>query len=116
METIKWENRWGEEMRTEKIYGRLIHSDGTIESKTTYYFDSLEELLDFRDTIDKMHLVDLDKTTIEVCKYVKFERSMIEGDKENEECINCRHKTFDEDKEVCVNCGSCMNLWSSEEE
>ena len=32
------------------------------------------------------------------------------------ECISCRHKTFDEDKEVCVNCGSCMNLWSSEEE
>jgi len=30
------------------------------------------------------------------------------------ECISCRHKTFDEDKEVCVNCGSGMNLWSAE--
>tara|TARA_R100001530_G_C4298801_1_gene149925 strand:+ start:785 stop:1096 length:312 start_codon:yes stop_codon:yes gene_type:complete len=103
-------------MRTVRSYGGLVHQDGTIESKTTYYFDSLEELFDFRDVMDEKHLVDLSKSTIEVCKYVEFNRSMIEGDKENEECINCRHKTFDEDKEVCVNCGSCMNLWSSEEE
>lgn len=31
------------------------------------------------------------------------------------ECINCRQKTFDDEKEVCVNCGSGMTLWGDEE-
>ena len=82
METNKWRNRRGEEMRTVRSYGSLVHQDGTIESKTTYYFDSLSELFDFRETIDERHLVDLEKISIEICKYVKFERSMIEGGEE----------------------------------
>ena len=82
METIKRKNRWGEEMRTVRSYGNLIHEDGTIESKTTYYFDSLSELLDFRDTLNALHLVDIDKSKIEIKEYVQFERSMIEGDEE----------------------------------
>jgi ribosomal protein L37E len=28
------------------------------------------------------------------------------------ECIRCKESTFDEKKEVCLNCGSSMNLWS----
>tara|TARA_R100000988_G_scaffold102731_2_gene79204 strand:- start:252 stop:464 length:213 start_codon:yes stop_codon:yes gene_type:complete len=69
-------------MRTVRSYGNLIHEDGTIESKTTYYFDSLSELLDFRDTLNALHLVDIDKSTIEIKEYVQFERSMIEGGEE----------------------------------
>jgi len=32
-----------------------------------------------------------------------------------EECITCRNKTFDIEKEICIKCGSGMNLWSEEE-
>ena len=28
------------------------------------------------------------------------------------ECVACKEKTFDENKEVCTNCGSGMTLWS----
>lgn len=31
------------------------------------------------------------------------------------ECINCKQKTFDDSKEVCINCGSGMTLWGGEE-
>jgi len=31
------------------------------------------------------------------------------------ECISCRQKTFDDEKEVCINCGSGMTLYNSEE-
>ena len=31
------------------------------------------------------------------------------------ECISCRQKTFDDEKEVCVYCGSVMTLWGDEE-
>ena len=31
------------------------------------------------------------------------------------ECINCGQQKFDADKEICINCGSGMNLWSDEE-
>jgi len=82
METNKWKYRWGEEMRTVRSYGNLIHEDGTIVSKTTYYFDSLTELLDFRETLNAHHLVDLEKVTIAISEYVEFERSMIEGGEE----------------------------------
>jgi len=34
---------------------------------------------------------------------------------EMEECIACGNETFDGDKEVCIDCGSGMNLWSSED-
>ena len=69
-------------MRTENSYGSLVHQDGTIESKTTYYFDSLSELFDFRETIDARHLVDLENVKIEIREYINFERSMIEGGEE----------------------------------
>ena len=69
-------------MRTVRSYGKLIHEDGTIESKTTYYFDSLSELLDFRDTLNALHMVDLENAKIDIREYVEFERSMIEGGEE----------------------------------
>tara|TARA_R110002051_G_scaffold314596_2_gene391821 strand:- start:128 stop:229 length:102 start_codon:yes stop_codon:yes gene_type:complete len=31
------------------------------------------------------------------------------------ECVVCKKETFDTDKEVCINCGSGMTLWSDEE-
>ena len=31
------------------------------------------------------------------------------------ECISCKEKTFCEEKEKCLNCGSGMNLWSDEQ-
>ena len=68
--------------RIQISYGNLIHQDGTIERKTTYHFDSLEELFDFRESMTSHHLVDLDKTTIEIREYVEFARSMIEGGEE----------------------------------
>ena len=34
---------------------------------------------------------------------------------EMEECIACGNETFDGNKEVCIDCGSGMNLWSSED-
>ena len=85
METIKWKNGRGEEMsRIQMSYGNLIHQDGTIERKVTYHFDSLEELFDFRDAMTSEHIVDLEKTIIEVSEYVEFERYMIEGDDDDE--------------------------------
>ncbi len=30
------------------------------------------------------------------------------------ECIACKEITFSEEKEICLNCGSGMNLWSEE--
>ena len=30
------------------------------------------------------------------------------------ECIACRELTFSIDKEICLKCGSSMNLWSEE--
>ncbi len=65
-------------------YGNLIHQDGTIERKTTYHFDSLEELFDFRESMTSEHIVDLEKTIIEISEYVEFERYMIEGDDDDE--------------------------------
>ena len=82
METIKRRNRRGEKMKTVRSYGKLIHEDGTIESKTTYYFDNLKELLDFRDTLNAHHMVDLENVKIEIREYVEFERSMVEGGEE----------------------------------
>lgn len=32
-----------------------------------------------------------------------------------EECIVCKEITFSKGKEICLNCGSSMNLWSEEE-
>ncbi len=84
METIKWKNRRGEKMRIQMSYGNLIHQDGTIERKTTYHFDSLEELFDFRESMTSEHIVDLEKTIIEISEYVEFERYMIEGDDDDE--------------------------------
>ena len=84
METIKWKNRRGEKMRIQISYGNLIHQDGTIERKTTYHFDSLEELFDFRESMTSEHIVDLEKTIIEISEYVEFERYMIEGDDDDE--------------------------------
>ena len=69
-------------MRIENTYGDMLFESGEITKKTTYYFDSLSELFDFRETIDARHLVDLEKISIEISKYVKFERSMIEGGEE----------------------------------
>ena len=90
METIKWKNRWGEKMKTVKSYGKLIHEDGTIVSKTTYYFDNLKELLDFRDTLHALHMVDLENAKIEIREYVQFEKYKVEwaieeAEKEGEE-------------------------------
>ena len=82
METIKWKNRRGEKMKTVRSYGKLIHEDGTIERKVTYHFDSLEELLAFRDTLHALHMVDLENAKIEIREYVQFERSMVEGGEE----------------------------------
>tara|TARA_Y100000401_G_scaffold77431_1_gene63088 strand:+ start:83 stop:298 length:216 start_codon:yes stop_codon:yes gene_type:complete len=71
-------------MRIQMSYGNLIHQDGTIERKTTYHFDSLEELFDFRESMTSEHIVDLEKTIIEISEYVEFERYMIEGDDDDE--------------------------------
>jgi len=30
------------------------------------------------------------------------------------ECIRCKELAFDANKEVCLKCGSNMNLWSEE--
>ena len=70
--------------RIQISYGKLIQQDGTIERKATYYFDSLEELFNFRDSMTSEHIVDLEKAIIEVSEYIQFERYMIEGDDDDE--------------------------------
>ena len=71
-------------MRTERSYGKLIYSDGTIDKKTTYYFDNLTELLDFRETLEEEHICSLDNLKVWISTYVEFERRMVEGSNEEE--------------------------------
>ena len=60
----------------------MVFESGEITKKTTYYFDSLTELLDFRDTMSETHTVHLNNLRIEITRYVEFERYMVEGDEE----------------------------------
>ena len=71
-------------MRIERSYGNLIYNDGTIDSKITYYFDSLTELLDFRETLEEEHICSLDNLKVWISTYVEFERRMVEGGNEEE--------------------------------
>ena len=60
----------------------MVFESGEITKKTTYYFDSLTELLDFRDTMSETHTVHLNNLRIEITRYVEFERYMVEGGEE----------------------------------
>jgi len=71
-------------LRIERSYGNLIYNDGTIDSKITYYFDSLTELLDFRETLEEEHICSLDNLKVWISTYVEFERRMVEGGNEEE--------------------------------
>ena len=68
----------------ETRYGGMVFKTGDITKTTKYYFDSLKELLDFRETMEQEHVVVFYNLTIEVEKYVDFERWMVEGDNEEE--------------------------------
>tara|TARA_R100000482_G_scaffold91997_1_gene37978 strand:+ start:284 stop:496 length:213 start_codon:yes stop_codon:yes gene_type:complete len=69
-------------MKAIHSYGNMVFESGEITKKTTYYFDSLTELLDFRDTMSETHTVHLNNLRIEITRYVEFERSMVEGGEE----------------------------------
>ena len=69
-------------MRIENKYGDMVFESGEITKKTTYYFDSLTELLDFRDTMSEKHLVVFHNLRIEITRYIPFERYMVEGGEE----------------------------------
>ena len=69
-------------MRIENKYGDMVFESGEITKKTTYYFDSLTELLDFRYTMSETHTVHLNNLRIEITRYVEFERYMVEGGEE----------------------------------
>ena len=69
-------------MREETKYGNMVFKSNEITVTTTYYFETMKEMLDFRDNVVKEHYVHLDRLTIEIEGYVPFERSMVEGDEE----------------------------------
>ncbi len=69
-------------MRIENTYGDMVFESGEITKKTTYYFDSLTELLDFRETMSEKHIVVFHNLRIEITRYVEFERYMVEGGEE----------------------------------
>ncbi len=60
-------------------YGDMVFKSGDITKSTKYYFNSLKELLDFRETMEQEHVVVFRNLTIIVEKYVDFERWMVEG-------------------------------------
>ena len=69
-------------MKAKHSYGNMVFESGEITKKTTYYFDSLTELLDFRDTMSEKHLVVFHNLRIEITRYIPFERYMVEGGEE----------------------------------
>ena len=69
-------------MRKETKYGNMVFKSNEITVTTTYYFETMKEMLDFRKTITDEHYVHLDRLTIEIEGYVPFERHMVEGDEE----------------------------------
>ena len=69
-------------MRTESKYGNMVYKSGEITVTTTYYFETMKEMLDFRETVTDEHYVHLDRLTIEIEGFMPFERSMVEGDEE----------------------------------
>tara|TARA_B100000131_G_scaffold265171_1_gene262612 strand:- start:35 stop:262 length:228 start_codon:yes stop_codon:yes gene_type:complete len=60
-------------------YGDMVFKSGDITKSTKYYFNSLKELLDFRETMEQEHIVLFQSLMIKVEKYVEFERWMVEG-------------------------------------
>tara|TARA_R100000995_G_scaffold84007_1_gene61426 strand:- start:955 stop:1200 length:246 start_codon:yes stop_codon:yes gene_type:complete len=62
-------------------YGDIIFSDGTIQQETTWTFDDIKELLDYRENMvlsnNQKMICHLDTLKIEVSEYVQFERNMI---------------------------------------
>lgn len=62
----------------ETSYGDMVFKSGDITKSTKYYFDSLKELLDFREQMEQEHVVVFRNLTITVEKYVDFERWMVE--------------------------------------
>jgi len=69
-------------MRTEKKYGNMVYKSNDITVTTTHYFETMKEMLDFRETVTDEHYMHLDRLTIEIEKYVTFERHLAEGDEE----------------------------------
>lgn len=69
-------------MRIENTYGDMLFESGEITKKTTYYFDSLTELLDFRETMSEKHIAFFPNLTIRIERYVDFKRHMVEGGEE----------------------------------
>tara|TARA_R100000995_G_scaffold15108_1_gene5883 strand:+ start:322 stop:534 length:213 start_codon:yes stop_codon:yes gene_type:complete len=69
-------------MRIENTYGDMVFECGEITKKTTYYFDSLTELLDFRETMSEKHIAVFHNLTIRIERYVDFKRYMVEGGEE----------------------------------
>ena len=69
-------------MRKETKYGDLVFKDNQITVTTTYYFDTLKEMLDLRETVTDEHYVHLDRLTIEIEGYVPFENSMVLDEEE----------------------------------
>ena len=70
-------------MRTENEYGILVFKNGNIIKRTTHYFTSLKEMLDYRETMgEQKHLVHLESLRIKIEEFIPFERSMVEGDEE----------------------------------
>lgn len=69
-------------MRKETKYGNMVFKDNQITVTTTYYFDTLKEMLDFRKMVTDEHYVHLDRLTIEIEGYVPFENSMVLDEEE----------------------------------
>ena len=69
-------------MRKETKYGNMVFKSNDITVTTTYYFDNMKEMLDFRNDIVKEHYIHLDRLTIEIEEYVPFENSMVLDEEE----------------------------------
>ena len=69
-------------MKKETKYGNMVFKSNEITVTTTYYFETMKEMLDFRETVTDEHYVHLDRLTIEIEGYVPFENSMVLDEEE----------------------------------
>ena len=60
----------------------MVYKSNEITVTTTYYFETMKEMLDFRETVTDEHYMHLDRLQIEIEKYIPFERRLVEGDEE----------------------------------
>ncbi len=83
--------------------------DGEYEITEEYVFGSEEGSAPVQDPMELGEMANW--TPLDGSEGLKRKRA---ESKQMEECIACGNETFDENKEVCIGCGSGMNLWMAE--